>query len=76
MEITDQLAAVRAELDRRKGSLRQVAEESGIPYDTVLRIKNEPDSTPAYDKVLTLLRYLRGQGGPEAAVALAEEKVG
>ena len=60
MDITDQLAAVRAELERRKGSLRQVADESGIPYDTVLRIKNEPESTPAYDKVLTLLRYLRG----------------
>lgn len=61
MDITDQLAAVRAELERRKGSLRQVADESGIPYDTVLRIKNEPKSTPAYDTVLKLLRYLRGQ---------------
>lgn len=59
MDITDQLAAVRSELERRKGSLRQVAAESGIPYDTVLRIKNEPESMPAYDKVLTLLRYLR-----------------
>jgi hypothetical protein len=64
MDTTDQLAAVRAELERRKGSLRQVADESGIPYDTVLRIKNEPDSTPAYDKVLTLLRYLRGEAAP------------
>jgi hypothetical protein len=60
MDITDQLAVVRAELERRRGSLRIVAEESGIAYDTVLRIKNEPESTPAYDKVLTLLRYLRG----------------
>ncbi len=72
MDITDQLAAVRAELERRKGSLRQVADESGIPYDTVLRIKNEPDSTPAYDKVLTLLRYLSG-ATPEPAPA-AEAK--
>jgi lambda repressor-like predicted transcriptional regulator len=60
MKITDQLAEVRAELERRKGSLRQVAEESGLSYDTVLRIKNEPDSVPSYDKVLTLMRYLRG----------------
>jgi hypothetical protein len=69
MDITDQLAVVRAELERRKGSLRQVADESGIPYDTVLRIKNEPDSTPAYDKVLTLLRYLRGATPAEPAQA-------
>ena len=69
MDITDQLAAVRAELERRKGSLRQVADESGIAYDTVLRIKNDPESTPAYDKVLKLLRYLRG--GAEAATEQA-----
>ncbi len=67
MDTTDQLAAVRAELERRKGSLRQVAEESGLAYDTVLRIKNDPDSTPAYDKVLILLRYLRGEVEPKTA---------
>jgi hypothetical protein len=61
MDITDQLAEVRSELERRKGSLRQVADETGLAYDTVLRIKNEHDSVPAYDKVLTLLKYLRGQ---------------
>ncbi len=61
MDTTDQLSAVRSELERRKGSLRQIAEDTGIAYDTVLRIKNEHDSVPAYDKVLTLLRYLRGE---------------
>lgn len=55
----DLLDAVVAELDRRKGDLPKVARESGIPYDTVLRIKNR-ENDPGYSKVLTLHQYLFG----------------
>lgn len=46
-----------AELQRRAGELNRVARESGIPYDTVLRIKNR-ENDPGYSKVATLYRYL------------------
>lgn len=52
----DLLEAVVAELERRKGSLTRVAEESGVPYDTVLRIKNREGDT-GYSKVRTLYDY-------------------
>lgn len=47
------------ELGRRAGSLRRVAEESGVAYDTVLRIKN-CEGDPGYSKVRTLHDYLFG----------------
>lgn len=54
---TDLLVRVVAELESRKGDLPKVARESGIPYDTVLRIKNR-ENDPGYSKVRALADYL------------------
>lgn len=74
---TDLLSRVVAELTRRSGSLRAVASDSGVRYDTVLRIKNG-EGDPGYSKVRTLARYLgiegeltATEGGP--AVPAAQE---
>lgn len=56
---TDLLAEVIAELERRGGKLREIAEAVGMPYDTVLRIKRR-DNDPGYSKVKTLHDYLFG----------------
>lgn len=53
----DLLDQVVEELHRRQGDLRKVADESGIPYDTILRIKRR-ENDPGYSKVATLHRYL------------------
>lgn len=52
-EQTDLLEAVISELERRKGDLPAVAKASGVPYDTVHRIKNREGDT-AYAKVRAL----------------------
>jgi transcriptional regulator with XRE-family HTH domain len=54
----DILARVVAELQARQGSLTKVADESGIAYDTVLRIKNG-EGDPSYGKVWRLAQYLK-----------------
>jgi hypothetical protein len=51
------LEAVVAELEKRTGDLRRVADESGIPYDTILRIKNQ-ESDPGFSRVQALHDYL------------------
>lgn len=61
----DPLDAVVAELERRKGDLPKVARESGVPYDTVLRIKNR-ENDPGYSKVRVLHLYLFGTEGAPA----------
>lgn len=53
------LDAVVAELERRKGDLPNVAKESGVSYDTVLRIKNR-ENDPGFSKVRALHEYLFG----------------
>ncbi len=57
METSDMLEKVVAELQRRDGQMRRVAAESGIAYDTVLRIKNREGET-AYSRIKTLHDYL------------------
>lgn len=57
---TDLLERVVAELERREGQMAKVAKESGIPYDTVLRIKNR-ENDPGYSKVRALAAYLFGE---------------
>lgn len=52
------LTEVRERLDENKGNLRLVADETGIAYDTVHRIKNG-EGDPGYSKVETLYRYFR-----------------
>lgn len=49
--------AVIAELEARKGDLRKVAADTGIPYDTVLRIKNRENNS-AIGRVSALYSYL------------------
>jgi len=58
MTHTDLLADVRATLEKRVGELRQIAQESGIAYDTVLRIKNR-EGDPGYSKVQALAKHLQ-----------------
>lgn len=56
---SDILDAVVQALEVRKGDLRKVAEDTGLPYDTVLRIKNR-ENDPGYSKVKVLHGYLFG----------------
>jgi hypothetical protein len=56
-DTADLLDLVVAELTRRSGQLRQVARDSGLPYDTVLRIKNR-ENEPGYFKVKKLGDFL------------------
>ena len=51
------LEKVVAELDARTGELRKVANETGIPYDTILRVKNR-ENDPAFSRVAALYSYL------------------
>lgn len=53
----DLLEAVIAALQARKRRLRDLAGVSGIPYDTVLRIKNR-EGDPGYGKVRSLAQAL------------------
>jgi transcriptional regulator with XRE-family HTH domain len=55
-----------AELKRREWQMRKVAAGSGIPYDTVLRIKNG-EGDPSYGKVERLARYLFDEPVPTPA---------
>jgi len=51
------LDQVVTELEKRTGDLRTVALESGIPYDTVLRVKNR-ENDPSFSKVQRLHDFL------------------
>jgi len=57
MSTRNLLAEVVAELARREGQMRRIAHESGLAYDTVLRIKNG-EGEPGYLKVQQLHDYL------------------
>jgi hypothetical protein len=54
---TDLLSRVVAALDGRAVSLKTIAKESGVSYDTVIRTKNRACDT-GYSKVLALAVYL------------------
>jgi hypothetical protein len=56
---SDLLDEVVSELNRRHGDLAKIASESGVVYDTVLRIKNR-ENDPGYSKVKALHKYLFG----------------
>lgn len=56
-------ALVVAELERRKGELREIAAEAGVAYDTVLRIKNG-EGDPGYSKVARLAAVLLKDAEP------------
>lgn len=56
MSTENNLEIVVAELEKRVGDLRRVADESGIPYDTILRIKNR-ENDPAFSRVQALHDY-------------------
>lgn len=55
----DPLDQVVAELERRRGDLPAVAKACGLPYDTVLRIKNR-ENDPGYSRVRLLHDFLFG----------------
>ncbi len=54
---SDLLARVRAELARLQGDLPRVARESGVPYDSLLRVKNA-EGDVMYSRVKQLADYL------------------
>ena len=51
------LDQVVSSLESRVGELREVAENCGMSYDTVLRIKNR-ENDPSFGKVQKLHEYL------------------
>ena len=51
------LEKVVAELQARTGELGKVATETGIPYDTILRVKNS-ENDPSFSRVAALYAYL------------------
>lgn len=57
MDQINMLDAVVSELEARKGDLRKVAVDTGIPYDTILRVKNR-ENDPAFSRVAALYSYL------------------
>lgn len=56
-KFADPLEQVVAELEQRRGDLPRIARDSGIPYDTILRIKNRQND-PGYSKVRHLHEFL------------------
>ncbi len=54
--MTDLLISVRAALKSAQGDLPKVARDTGLSYDTVLRIKNG-EGDPGYSKVRILAEY-------------------
>lgn len=54
----DDLTYVRDRLERSVGRLRKLANQTGIAYDTLLRIKNA-EGDPGYSKVLLLAQFFR-----------------
>ena len=61
----DLLEFVRSQLAAHKGDLRRVAAESGIAYDTCLRVKNG-EGDPGYSKVRKLADYFASKGVTES----------
>jgi len=57
----DLLQYVREQLAAHEGHLRRVAVESGIAYDTCLRVKNG-EGDPGYSKVRILADYFDAHG--------------
>ena len=57
MTQTNMLTKVVAELNSRSGNMRKIATDTGISYDTVLRVKNQ-ESDPAFGLVLALHNHL------------------
>jgi transcriptional regulator with XRE-family HTH domain len=53
----DLLDIVVSQLEARQGCLTRLAEETGISYDTLLRIKNR-ENDPGYSKVRQLANHL------------------
>lgn len=59
----DILSAVRHHLTNDVGNLRKVSDETAIPYDTILRIKNG-EGDPGYSKVQALFDYYAATSKP------------
>jgi predicted transcriptional regulator len=58
----DILRSVRKSLEDDTGRLRSVSEVTGIPYDTILRIKNG-EGDPGYSKVKAVFDYYAAKVG-------------
>lgn len=58
--MSDLLQFVRSELSANVGDLPRVARQSGLSYDTILRIKNG-EGDPGYSKVRKLADYFHNQ---------------
>lgn len=64
----DMLDAVVAELGRRRGDLVRIAEDAGLSYDTVLRIRRR-ENDPGYSRVKRLAEVLGVDGAVAEQVA-------
>jgi hypothetical protein len=53
----DKLSIIREELEKRKGDIRRISSDTGLSYDTVLRIKNN-EGDPGFSKIAVLADYL------------------
>jgi predicted transcriptional regulator len=51
--MTDILQQVRDALHKKRGALREIARDSGVSYDTVLRIR-DGETDPGFSKVAAL----------------------
>jgi len=66
--MSDLLEYVRSQLEANKGSIRRIADDTGISYDTCLRIKNA-EGDPGFSKIQRLAEYFgEGKSAPPSPV--------
>jgi predicted transcriptional regulator len=65
----DMLEYVLARLDETKGQWREIAEASGVPYDTLTKVAQRKNKNPRVQTVQPLADYFRAKSGNERAAA-------
>jgi predicted transcriptional regulator len=61
MHDTSLLEYVLARLDETKGQWREIAEASGVPYDTLTKVAQRRNANPRVGTVQQLADYFRAQ---------------
>jgi hypothetical protein len=56
---TDILGYVRGELEKNRGTWPTIADETGVPYDTITKIAQRQIVDPKVSKVQILANYFR-----------------
>lgn len=57
---TDLLGYVLAQLESHRGEWPKIAEESGVPYDTICKVVQRQIEDPKVSKIQRLANYFRG----------------